>query len=69
MPGELADQDMSKAEEIAKAFHHTYEELAPSFGYETREASKRDWEYIPPNNKALMIATVQRLLDEGTILW
>lgn len=38
---------------------------------ETREASAVDWENVPANNKALMIATVQNMLDtvEKTAAW
>lgn len=58
---------MKHAEMIAGLFHATYETLAPDHGYKTREASAVDWESVPENNKALMIATVQHLLDMGTI--
>jgi hypothetical protein len=43
-------------ESIARAFHETYERLAPSFGYETREASAKPWGQVPENNRALMTA-------------
>lgn len=52
---------------IAAVFHATYETLAPDHGYKTREASAVDWENVPANNKALMIATVQNMLDTGVI--
>lgn len=55
------------AEEIAKEFHDAYEELAPSHGYETREASAKPWEEVPENNRNLMIATVNRLLVSNVI--
>lgn len=55
------------AEEIAIAFHSTYELLAPDHGYETREASATTWEKVPENNRQLMIATVQTLLDNNVI--
>lgn len=58
---------MAKAEEIAKAFHEAYEELAPEFGYRTREASAKPWEDVPGQNKGLMIATVSKLLEKGII--
>ena len=55
-------------EQMARAFHETYERLAPSFGYETRKASAAPWEQVPENNRKLMIATVAeataRLRDE-----
>lgn len=55
------------AGEIAQQFHEAYEELAPSHGYETREASRKPWSEVPEQNKSLMIAVVERLLDEGVI--
>jgi hypothetical protein len=55
------------AREIAKAFHEAYEELAPQHGYQTRKASAKPWEDVPDSNKALMIATVRKLLDDGVI--
>jgi hypothetical protein len=58
---------MSRAEQIAKAFHEAYEALAPEHGYRTREASAKPWADVPMDNKDLMVATVQRLLDLGTI--
>ncbi|MHA2403290.1 MAG: hypothetical protein ACXADH_09900 [Candidatus Kariarchaeaceae archaeon] len=58
---------MTSEEFIARAFHEAYEELAPSFGYETRKKSRVDWKDIPENNRNLMIATVIQLLNDGTI--
>jgi hypothetical protein len=58
---------MSHAETIAQRFHEAYEELAPSHGYETREASRRPWADVPEQNKALMIAVVDQLLTTGVI--
>lgn len=52
----------SAAELLAQTFHDIYEELAPSFGYETREASAKPWAEIPEANRALMIAVAERLL-------
>ncbi len=46
------------AEAIAQRFHEAYERLAPSFGYETREASAVPWDQVPENNRRLMIAVV-----------
>lgn len=43
-------------EAVARAFHETYERLAPSHGYETRKASAVPWEQVPANNRALMTA-------------
>lgn len=58
---------MSIEERIARAFHTTYEDLAPGFGYRTREASAVPWDDVPVENRALMVATVRQLLDNGTI--
>lgn len=58
---------MESAERIASEFHRTYEELAPSFGYATREASAKPWQDVPDNNRNLMIAVAQSLLDQGII--
>ena len=58
---------MTPAEMIAGVFHATYETLAPQHGYQTREASAVDWDDVPANNRALMIATVQNMLDMGVI--
>jgi len=54
-------------EDIARKFHEAYEELAPDFGYETREASRKPWGEVPENNRLLMTAVVRRLLEEGVI--
>lgn len=56
---------MTDAERIAQKFHEAYEALAPEHGYKTRERSAVPWEDVPADNKALMIATVQNLLDYG----
>lgn len=55
------------AEQVAQAFHEAYERLAPDFGYKTREASAKPWADVPEQNKSLMIAVVQSLLDSGVI--
>jgi hypothetical protein len=47
---------------IAKQFHDTYEALAPSFGYETREDIK-EFDPSSPNGQ-LMVAVVKRVLQE-----
>ena len=51
------------AEQLAQLFHETYEELAPDFGYKTREASRRPWKDVPEKNKKLMIAVAERILS------
>ena len=58
---------MTSYEFIARAFHEAYEELAPSFDYETRKKSRVDWVNVPENNRKLMVATVKKLLNDGTI--
>ena len=55
------------AERLARLFHEVYEELAPSFGYETRQESRKPWADVPTQNKALMIAVCDRILDEWAI--
>jgi hypothetical protein len=55
------------AERVARAFHETYERLAPEHGYRTRKASAVPWLEVPESNRALMVATVQALMDEGVI--
>ena len=55
------------AEALAQQFHEAYEELAPEFGYSTRESSRKPWTQVPEQNRNLMVATVQRLIDRGFI--
>jgi hypothetical protein len=62
-PGHAAHQ----AETVAIAFHQAYEELAPQYGYRTREASAKPWDEVPEQNAALMVATAARLLETGVI--
>lgn len=50
----------SRSAEVARLFHDTYESLAPTFGYETREET-RQFDPESPNG-ALMIAVVRRVL-------
>lgn len=58
---------MSYAEMIAKAFHESYERQAPDYGYKTRESSAKPWEEVPDQNRDLMRAVVQDLLDRNII--
>ena len=51
------------AETLAQKFHETYERLAPSFGYKTREASAQPWAEVPEQNKKLMIAVCAEIID------
>jgi hypothetical protein len=55
---------MMTAEELAKLFHETYEELAPNYGYTTRRSSAVPWEDVPEPNKSLMIAVAKRVLEK-----
>lgn len=59
---------ITPAEMIAGIFHATYETLAPEHGYQTRPESATDWDKVPKNNRALMIATVQNMLDMRVIV-
>ena len=56
------------AENIARAFHESYERLAPEHGYETREASAKPWVEVPEQNKALMVAVAGDLLASGVVV-
>ena len=58
---------MDQAEQIARAFHESYERQAPAHNYETREASAKPWEQVPEQNRNLMCAVVQDLLERGVI--
>lgn len=55
---------MREAERLAQRFHEVYEELAPTYGYETREASRKPWAQVPEKNRRLMIAVCEVLLAE-----
>jgi hypothetical protein len=57
----------SAAEQLARRFHVTYERLAPSYGYKTREASAVPWSDVPDANKRLMIAVCTELLEERAL--
>ena len=52
---------------IAQEFHRAYEELAPGYGYKTRDESAVPWQEVPPANRQLMEATVEQLLELGVI--
>lgn len=49
-------------EAVARAFHETYERLAPEYGYTTRRASAVPWEQVPENNRALMVDVADEVL-------
>jgi hypothetical protein len=57
-------RDELTAENLARRFHEVYEKIAPNFGYETKPESAKPWDEIPPNNRALMVATADVLLNE-----
>lgn len=50
---------LNNPEALAKLFHCTYEQLAPAFGYKTRQESSKPWDEVPPKNKQLMIAVAK----------
>jgi hypothetical protein len=55
-------------EQTARAFHATYEALAPSFGWETQESTRaKPWEAVPEHNRRLMLATIRELIEQGAI--
>lgn len=58
---------MTDAERIARAFHEFYEERAPAHGWETQARSRKQWEDVPVENRALMVATADALLKHGII--
>ena len=56
------------AEQIARRFHETYEQLGPSFGWQTQESARdKTFDELPESNRALMLATVTALLEGGAI--
>lgn len=56
---------LGRAEAIAMRFHGHYERLAPEFGYKTREATAKEWDKVPEQNRRLMIAVCDALLKEA----
>jgi hypothetical protein len=50
------------AELLARTFHETYERLAPSFEYDTRDDSRQPWEQVPEPNRSLMVATAEAVI-------
>lgn len=61
----MGDEFNAACEAVARAFHGAYEELAPRFGYETCIDSRVEWDDVPPNNRALMQATVAMIAQES----
>jgi hypothetical protein len=66
MKGHLSGY-LREAPRIAKAFHETYERLAPHFDYETRRDSGVPWAEVPEKNRLLMEGVVDELLSEKVI--
>lgn len=66
-PPVTGQDDPALPERIAKAFHATYERLAPEHGSQPRTASEASWDDVPENNRALMIAVAADLLAAGVI--
>jgi hypothetical protein len=56
--------EVTLAERLARAFHETYERLAPDYDYKTREASAVAWEDVPKENRELMIATTTAIMAD-----
>jgi hypothetical protein len=52
------------AELLARTFHDSYERLAPSFGYDTRDDSRQPWEQVPEDNRKLMVATAEAVIAQ-----
>ena len=48
--------------ELAEQFHDAYERLAPEYGYETRPETAVAWDYLPDNNRSLMLAVVTEVV-------
>jgi hypothetical protein len=57
-----------RAEQVARAFHESYEEWAREFGWATQEQSRVRWEDIPIANRQTMIATVRDLAKYGMVI-
>lgn len=49
------------AEDLARQFHETYERLAPTFNWDTQEASREPWDNLPDNQRDLMVAVIEEL--------
>ena len=52
--------ELEEAAELALVFHNTYEKLAPSFGYETRQDTK-EFDF-KSNNGRLMVAVCSEVI-------
>lgn len=67
LPDGAEMQLYAQAEQVAQAFHETYERLASERGYRTRRASAAPWAHVPRQNQTLMIAVCAELLERGVI--
>lgn len=66
-PSYDAPRGPGATEWLAQQFHEAYERLAPSYSYQTREASAKPWAEVPENNRQLMVATVDDLIRTGRL--
>lgn len=68
LPGSAAERSpFPMSEAIARKFHEQYEQLARTFGYETRRESAVPWEQVPERNRRLMITVIYSLLAADVI--
>ena len=58
---------MTTEEMVAREFHKAYEDLAPHFGYKTRQDSAVPWEEVPEKNRNLMMAVITELLTKEVV--
>lgn len=56
----MKQETIEKSAELALLFHNTYERLAPSFGYETRQDTK-EFDF-KSNNGRLMVAVCSEVI-------
>jgi hypothetical protein len=56
----MKKETLEKSAELALLFHNTYERLAPSFGYETRQDTK-EFDF-KSNNGRLMVAVCSEVI-------
>jgi hypothetical protein len=47
---------------LARRFHSVYESWAPSFGWDTQEASQVSWDDLPSNQRHLMLTVVREVV-------
>jgi hypothetical protein len=50
---------------LARRFHEVYEDLAPTFGYETRTETRVAWDDLPTENRQLMTAVAAVIQAEA----